>query len=88
MLWLYIMVASFTALQLFSAHRKLYRYIHLSVNSHFTVSYNISLYRDTKAAIYRYTQMVYRYTSSIWLELIQTGQVGRVIGKQTTLIVL
>ena len=39
-----------------------------SANTHFIVSYNISLYLDTKEAvyyIYRYTQIVYRYTSSI-----------------------
>ena len=43
-----IMVTSFTALQLFSA----YNYFGKSSYSHFTVSYNISLYRDTKSAIY------------------------------------
>ena len=54
------MVVSFTAVQLlFSAYN-----FEKSANSHFTVSYNISLYRDTKAAIYRYTEIVYHYTAN------------------------
>ena len=52
------MVASFTALQLFSAYN-----FGKSFNSHLTISYNILLYCDTKAAVYQYTQIVYRYTS-------------------------
>ena len=40
-------------------------YVLLSVNLHLTVSYNISLYRDIQAAIYRYTQIVYRYISNV-----------------------
>ena len=59
------MVVSFITLQLFSALEKF-------ANSHFTVSYNISLYRDTKVAIYRYTQIVYHYTSNMVLQ-IQNG---------------
>ena len=35
-----------------------------STNSHLTVLYNILLYCDTKAAVYRY---MYRYTSSLQL---------------------
>ena len=53
------MVTRFTALQLFSAYN-----FQKSTNLHLTVSYNISLYRDTKAAIYRYTEIVYRYISN------------------------
>ena len=36
------------------------------LSSHLAVSYNISLYRDTQVAIYRYTQIVYRCISSIY----------------------
>ena len=52
------MVVNFTALQLKKA-----------VNSHLTVSYNISLYRDTQVAIYRYTQIVYRCISSTYVHM-------------------
>ena len=44
--------------------KKFYPFIK-SANSHFTVSYNTSLYRDTKVAIYRYTKIVYHYTSNV-----------------------
>ena len=36
-----------------------------SSNSYLTVSYNISLYRDKKVAIYRYNQIMHRYTSNM-----------------------
>ena len=49
------MVASFTALQLFIVY-----ILNQLINSHFIVSYNILLHCDTKAAIYRYIQIVYR----------------------------
>ena len=64
------MVASFTALQLFSAYSFENVTVLNSANSHFTVSYNISLYHDTKAAIYRYTQIMYHYTSNVYLFLL------------------
>ena len=50
------MVVNFTALQLFGAYN--FGKVLKSANSHFTASYNISLYHDTKVAIYRYTQIV------------------------------
>ena len=52
------MVISFTALQLVLIILKT------------TISYNISLHRDTKAAIYRYTQIVHRCTSNACYEVI------------------
>ena len=36
----------------------------ISVDILLTVLYNISLYRDTQVAIYRYIQIVYRYISN------------------------
>ena len=57
------MVASFTALQLFSA----YNFGRSSKNSHLTISYNISLYCDTEAAIYQNTQIMYCYTSTSYI---------------------
>ena len=65
MLWLYIMGASFTALQPFCAYN--FGKILISVNLHLTLLYNISLYCDTKAAIYQDTQMVYCYTSNHYM---------------------
>ena len=52
------MVASFTALQLFSAYN-FGKKFEKSADLHLTASYNISLYRDTKVAIYQYTEIVY-----------------------------
>ena len=57
------MVARFTALQLFSAYN-FGKKFKKSANLRLTVSYNISLYHDTKATIYRYTEIVYRYIFS------------------------
>ena len=54
MLQLCILVASFTTLQLFSA----YNDEKSSKNQLINTLYNISLYHDTKAAIYRYINCV------------------------------
>ena len=52
------MVISFTALQLVLIILKT------------TISYNILSHRDTKAAIYRYTQIVHHCTSNVCYEVI------------------
>ena len=53
------MVVNCSALQLFLAYN-----LRKPLNLHLIISCNISLYRDTQVAIYRYVQIVYRCISN------------------------
>ena len=65
MLLLYIVVASFTTLQLFSAYKFGKGSKNQLIHNYITVLYNISVYHDAKAVIYQYTQIVYRLLSMV-----------------------